>query len=418
LTAVVVTGLGAVSGFGWGLEALRTGLSSGRTAIGPPRRLALAGHRTAIACEVPEDEESARFEPALAISRADRYALFAAREAVTQAGLGPGSAAEGEPLGVFFGGSTAGMAEAEEYFARLIGARAGRPRLRSLMSHQLDGPGNAVARDIGATGPVETVSSACASGGLAIQAAFEAIRRGEVSVALAGGADVLCQLTYAGFNALRAVDAAPSRPFRRERAGLSLGEGAGALVLETEESARARGARILAVVVGAGASCDAHHMTAPQPEGVGAAAAVFAALEEGALDPGAVTLVNAHGTGTPLNDSSEASALRSVLSAAENGVVPPVTSSKGAIGHLLGSAGAIEAVAAVLAICDRALQPVAGEGPADPELGLDVVVGSPRPLAAGAPAVALSTSFAFGGSNVALLIAAPELASGADGGEE
>ncbi|HVS65594.1 MAG TPA: beta-ketoacyl-[acyl-carrier-protein] synthase family protein [Thermoanaerobaculia bacterium] len=415
----MVTGLGAVSGFGWGVEALRAGLGSGETAVRAPRRLAVDGHRTGLASEVPEDSESARFVPDTALSRADRYALFAAREAIGRAGLCEPSPIPRSRMGVFFGGCTAGMAEAEEFFARLIGAAAGRPRLRSLMSHQLDGPGNAVARDLGVEGPVETVSSACASGGLAIQAAFESIRRGEVDFAVAGGADVLCQLTYAGFNALRAVDSGPSRPFRRERAGLSLGEGAGAVVLESAESARARGATVLAVVVGAGASCDAHHMTAPQPEGVGAAAAVVAALEESDLDPGAVSLVNAHGTGTPLNDSSEANALRAALGGSREGSVEaPVTSSKGAIGHLLGSAGAIEAVATVLAIADRTLQPTAGGGPADPELGVDVVIGSPRPLPAQGPLVGLSTSFAFGGSNVAVLIGSPDGGESADGGEE
>jgi 3-oxoacyl-[acyl-carrier-protein] synthase II len=407
LSAVVVTGLGAVSGFGWGVEALRAGLRSGRSAVRRPQRLQVAAHRTELASEVPEDVDSASFAPAAALSRADRYAIWAAREAMQRAGLVAPAAEDAAEMGVFFSGSTAGMAEAEEYFARLLERSAGRPRLRSLMSHQLDGPGNAVARDLGFEGPVETVSSACASGGLAIQAAFEAIRRGEVRVALAGGADVLCQLTYAGFNALRAVDAGPSRPFRKDRAGLSLGEGAGALVLESAQSARGRGAEVLAVVVGAGASCDAHHMTAPQPEGLGAEAAVVAALEESALDRRAITLVNSHGTGTPLNDASEASALRRVLSASAEGSLPPVTSSKGAIGHLLGSAGAIEAVAAVLAMAEGELQPTAGEGAADPDLGLDVVVGVPRPLASGVRHTALSSNFAFGGSNVAVLLSAP-----------
>jgi 3-oxoacyl-[acyl-carrier-protein] synthase II len=163
---------------------------------------------------------------------------------------------------------------------------------------------------------------------------------------------------------------------------------------------------VLARVVGAGASCDAHHLTAPHPDGAGAAAAIRAALEEWAEgETEGVALVHAHGTGTPLNDASEAAGLRAALG---EDAGPPVTSAKGAIGHLLGSAGAIEAVAAVLAMLDGELQPTTGELPPDPGLGVDLVVGQPRPLI-DARGCALSTNFAFGGANVALLIAPGDL---------
>ncbi|HVS15059.1 MAG TPA: beta-ketoacyl-[acyl-carrier-protein] synthase family protein [Thermoanaerobaculia bacterium] len=402
--AVLVTGIGAVSGFGWGVAVLRAGLRAGESAVRPPRRLAVHGHRTALAAEVPEGGPPGLDAAGRGLSRADRFALAAAREAVDQAGVEPLLRARPERVGVFFGGSTAGMAEAEGYLARVLGTSPGRPRLHDLVGQQLDAPGNSVARVYGVEGPVETVSSACASGGLAVLAALDAIRRGEIDRALAGGADSLCQLTYAGFNALRAVDPAPCRPFRADRAGLSLGEGAGVLVLESAASARERGARALARIAGAGASCDAHHMTAPHPEGEGAAAAIRVALEEG----GRVALVHAHGTGTPLNDASEAQALRRALLAGEgSGELPPTTSVKGAIGHLLGSAGAIEAVATVLALLDGELQPTAGGGAADPGLGVDLVLGAPRAVGSG-EARGLSTSFAFGGANVALVIATPE----------
>jgi 3-oxoacyl-(acyl-carrier-protein) synthase len=181
------------------------------------------------------------------------------------------------PVGVFFGGSTGGMWECEEYVARLLGVRAGRPGIAWLASQQINCPGDAVARQLRLTGPTLTISSACASGTLAVGAALDAIRRGEIDVAIAGGSDALCVLTYSGFNALRSVDPEPCRPFRADRVGLSLGEGAGVLVLETARSAQSRGAKPLAELLGWGASCDAHHLTAPHPEGVGAARAIAAA---------------------------------------------------------------------------------------------------------------------------------------------
>ena len=390
---VVVTGLGSVSAFGWGVEALRRGLASGRTAVARPRRFDVSGQRTEVAGEVPEGEsEPTSGEP---LSRADRFAVAAAEEAWRGAGL------EGAErlTGVYFGSSTGGMAEGEEFMRRLLDGASTAGCLTLLASHQMNCPGDAVARRLGANGPVRTLSSACSSGAMAIGAALDALRAGEVEVAVAGGSDSLCDLTYAGFNALRAVDAEPCRPFRRERRGLSLGEGAGVLVLETAAGAYARGARPLARLLGGGSSCDAHHMTAPHPEGEGAALAMRRSLVDAGAGPEAVSFVNAHGTGTPHNDRSENRAVHAVFG--ERGGRIPVTSVKGAIGHLLGSAGAIEAVATVLALSERSVAPTAGEGELDPELDLDVVVGEARAL--DGAGLGLSTSLAFGGANAALL---------------
>jgi len=393
---IVVTGVGAVSAYGWGTAALRYGLASGTTSVARPRRFDTAGHRTHLAAEVPEPPSGQ--PPEDRGSRADLFAVAAAVEACTQAGFEP----RDHPAGVYFGGSTAAMAEGEEYFAHLAGHLPGRPRLAWLGSHQLDGPGAAVARRLGITGPVETLSSACASGGLAIGAALDALRLGEVEVAIAGGSDSLCRLTYAGFNSLRAVDEAPCRPFRPDRAGLSLGEGAGVLVLERLSHAEERGARPLATLLGAGASCDAHHMTAPHPHGVGAARALEAALRDAGVDPAGVDFVNAHGTGTAHNDVSEARALARVFG--ERTARLPVTSTKGGVGHLLGSSGALEAVATVLCLLAAEVHPTPGDGEADAELGVDLVLGRPRPVPEASTAV--STSFAFGGANAALVFAA------------
>ena len=400
---VVITGIGAVTAFGWSSRKLWRGLEAGRTSIGVPQRFDTSGQRTEIASEVPEAppgtaDPFAEWED---LSQADRFAVAAAHEAIRQAGLAPRSApiSDGQ-LGVFFGGSTAGMAEAESYFAELLERRSQRPDHRALASQPLNGPGDAVARHLGASGPVLSLSSACASGALAIATAVAAVREGEIELAVAGGADSLCQLTYSGFNSLRAVDEVPCRPFREERAGLSLGEGAGCLVLETAEHARQRGVAPLAILSGAGATCDAFHMTAPDPEGRGAARAIRKALEDASLEPGEIDFVNAHGTGTPHNDLSEWHALQEVFGPTASSL--PVTSTKSYIGHLLGAAGAIEAVATAFCLLAGRVHPTAGDGSLDPASQVDLVIGQSRTVAKNSHAV--STSFAFGGANAALII--------------
>jgi 3-oxoacyl-[acyl-carrier-protein] synthase II len=338
--------------------------------------------------------------------------MAAALEACRQASPS-GSIEEwsGSDVGVYFATSTAGMPEGEVFFEQFI-ARPRRPRLRLLASHTLNGPGDAVARVLRVTGPVQTLSSACASGALAIAAALDAVRSGEVAAAVAGGSDSLCKLTYSGFNALRAVDARPCRPFRSDRAGLSLGEGSGVLCLETLDRARARGAVPLVELLGAGASCDAHHMTAPLPGGEGAAVAMNCALHDASIAPGEVQFINAHGTGTHHNDVAEGRAIQLVFPG-DTEHRPLVTATKGSVGHLLGSAGAIEAVATIQCIVEREVHATPGSDAADAAFGIELVVGKPCPLS-GLPrdrdtparrTVAISTSFGFGGANAALVLA-------------
>jgi 3-oxoacyl-[acyl-carrier-protein] synthase II len=391
-----VTGLGAVSAWGWGVEPLARGLRLGATAIRPFTRFDHSRQRTHVAGEVPARAEGAA-PPAAAAARrswADRFAVAAALEAVRQAGL-PVPLSD-PAVGVYFASSTGGLYESELYLeSRWRGERASRGLFAS---QQLNGPGDAVARALQVTGGVRTVSSACASAALALEAALRDLRDGAVAVALAGGADSLCQVTYSGFNALRAVDERPCRPFRQDRGGMSLGVGAAVLVLETEAHALRRGGRPLAEFSGAGSSCDASHMTAPQPEGEGAALAVTRALRDAGIGPEAVAFVNAHGTGTPLNDAAEQRALQRVF--AERAPRLPLTATKASVGHLLGAAGALEALATVLCVHSGELDPTAGEGDLDPDLPVDLVRGVPRPLAGGA---GLSTNLAFGGANVALV---------------
>ncbi|MBZ0102722.1 MAG: hypothetical protein K8I65_11235, partial [Thermoanaerobaculia bacterium] len=241
---VAVTGLGAVSGYGWGVPALWQGVNSGLTAIGDFSRFDHIAYRTHVAAQVPDG-------PALDAALGRRLTLAGGHQRETV----------GEPLGpavgLFFGSSTGGMFEAEEYFDGLASRRGG-TRIDRLVAQPTSGPGDAVARANGISGPVLTLASACASANLALGTALDALRSGEVDIAVAGGSDSLCRLTFAGFNALRAVDEHPCRPFRVERLGMSIGEGAAVLVLETRAGAARRGARPLGWLAGAGASCDAH----------------------------------------------------------------------------------------------------------------------------------------------------------------
>jgi 3-oxoacyl-[acyl-carrier-protein] synthase II len=403
---VVVTGLGAVCGWGAGTDTLWEGLLGAGTAITPLRRFDAARYRTRLAAEVPgelgDGGVPARTKGAASrerLSLADRFALVAAGEAVAQAGLAP--PADTRSAGVFFGSSTGGMWESERYFAHLLRLQPGRPRLGWVTSQQYNGPGDAVARWVKAQGPVETVSSACTSGSLAIAAAADTLREGEVELAIAGGSDSLCQLTYAGFNSLRAVDAAPCRPFRRDREGMSLGEGAAVLVLETLARARARGARPIAELLAGASSCDAHHMTAPAPDGRGAVCAIRRALGEAGIGADAVDFVNAHGTGTPLNDAAEWQALLQTLGSRAASV--PVAAPKGSVGHLLGAAGALEAVATVLCLQRGCIHPTPAGGAVDEAAAAPLVLG--EALRNGRLDVGLSINLAFGGSNAALLFA-------------
>jgi 3-oxoacyl-[acyl-carrier-protein] synthase II len=404
---VAVSGIGAVCGLGWGIAPLWEGLRAGRSGFTSFGRFDHSQHRTHLAAEV--GEPPAIFARTIRgwhrLSIADRFAVFAALEAIEGAGLSfpfpedaNGSVGR-EEVGVYFGSSTGGMFESELFFGEFLQNRR-RARLSALTSQQVNGPGDAVARHLEVAGPVETLSSACASGALALAAALHGVRSGEVEVAITGGADSLCQLTYAGFNALRSVDEVPCRPFRAHRAGMSFGEGAAVLVLEPLERVLARGSVPLAELAGAGASCDAYHMTAPDPGGGGAAAALVAALADAGLTPEAVDFVNVHGTGTPLNDAAEWQALQRVFG--ERAGEIPLVATKALVGHLLGCSGALEAVATILCLRHGELHPApSGESQSDPELPVSLVTGEPLPVPEARTAV--STSLAFGGSNAALV---------------
>lgn len=394
-----ITGIGVVSGCGFGVARFWRGLLSGRSAIGDFNRFDHRAHRTHLAAEVPLD-----LAPALPLPKhssvCDLFALHATREAMTQAGLRP--TAPDPRLGVFFGSSTGGMLEAEEWFARAVGEKRC-AAIHLLAAQQTSAPGDTVARHVLAGGTVQTISTACSSATLALGAALDALRAGELDVALAGGSDALCQLTYGGFNALRSVDPTVSRPFRGDRAGLSLGEGGAVLVLETVEHAQARGAKVLGWLMGAGSACDAHHMTAPDPTGNGPARAIRRALEDAQLPAEGIDFINAHATGTTHNDAAEWEALHQLFGDRASQV--PIVAVKAIVGHFLGSAGAVEAVATVLALNSGVLHPAPSGGLIDPALPVRLVLGEPQRTEL---RFALSTNLAFGGSNGAVVLARPD----------
>jgi len=329
-------------------------------------------------------------------SRSDQLGWLAAREAIQSARLDV--AAGAERAGVVLGCSVGGSFDSERFLTTLI--KHSKMRARPTRFHECASVVDLIADDFGLFGPSMAVATACSSGGLAIATAAELIQAGEADVMLAGGADSLSRMTWGGFQSLLLVDPASCRPFDATRAGTSLGEGAGVLVLEAEECARQRGATILARLSGWGASCDAHHATAPHPEGAGALSAMRAALRRAGLEPNAIDYVNAHGTATRDNDLAESKALKALFGER----LPAVSSTKGFFGHALAASGAIEAVVCVEALRHQEMPPNLGFTTLDPVIGI-------TPVTALQPATlthVMSNSFGFGGNNAVLILSRPD----------
>lgn len=386
MSRVVVTGLGIVSPLALDREGTWSAMLAGRDGLGPLTRLDLPAEPAQIAGQVA-------LEPLRHRTLCEVTALRALAEALD--GFRPGS--DPARIGVFQGAGTSGLPVAEAYLGERLAGRRGRaaePAYQSPCKVT-----DALAHMLGAEGPRSTVMNACSSSLLALGQAWERLAAGELDLAVAGGAEGLCRTTYAGFSCLKAVDARKCRPFSRDRAGLNLGEGAVQLLLEPLDRALARGAAIYAEVLGYGASMDAHHPTAPHPEGEGAARAMAMALHTGRLDAAEVDLVSAHATATPANDGAECLAIRRALGPAAEQV--SVTSTKSQFGHTLGAAGAFGAAAAILALRDQVVSPTLRLEDPDPACDLDCtpLVAKERPLRA-----ALVNAFAFGGNNVSLAL--------------
>lgn len=388
---IAVTGAGVICSIGRNKAEVWQSIVESRAGIAKLTRFPNETFPTDIAAEAKALLSLPKRE-AKRLSRTDLLAILAAREAIEQASTNA-PLPRGRAI-VSTGTSTGGLLEGEEYyFARLV-----RGRRRAPASHVLQqptsGPSDAVARAFELGGGVLSNATACASAGAAIGMASDFLRARHADVAIAGGSDALCRLTYSGFNVLQAVDPEPCSPFGANRKGITLGEGAGFLVLERWDDAVARGATILAELAGYGASCDAHHPTAPAEDGHGAEAAMRGALAEARITPAAVQYINAHGTGTLLNDASET---RAIIAAVGTGV--PASSSKSYFGHTLGAAGGIEAVVTVLALQHQIAPPTLRLTEPAPECALDYIPHTPRPLSM---TNVLSNTFGFGGSNVSL----------------
>ena len=398
---VAVTGLGLVTPAGIGVEASWNGVLAGQgvAAIDP----VLAGVSVDMSCRVPGfDAETLLGRKAS--RRLDRFvqlAVVAAREAVADAGLDPQSW-DGPRVAVVIGCGMGGAATWEQQHAKMLadGPDKVSPMLIPMLVPNM--VAGQLAMDLKALGPNLVTATACASGATAIGVARDLLRSGACDIAITGGTEAgLTPLAIAGFAQMGALSgrtsdpAAASRPFDIDRDGFVAAEAAGILVLERPDDAAARGATGRASLAGYGASADGFHITAPDPDGAGAARAMRSALADAGLSPGDIGHVNAHGTSTPLNDAAEARTLRTVI-----GDAATITSTKGVTGHALGAAGAIEAAFTVLTVQHGMVPPTANLDSQDPEVDLDVVAKAPREQTVDA---AMSDSFGFGGQNAVLV---------------
>jgi len=377
-------------------------MSEGRSGIRRLQAVDPALLRFSSAAEVQGFDPTAHFDPSR-LSLLDRFAQFAlvaAREAAKDSGLEiTGSLRDRAAIvtGCCLGGQTTEDAEFETLY------RQGKNRVHPLtIPRTMSNAGaSMLSMEFGIRGPAFTISTACSSSTHAIGLAFQMVRSGAVPLALAGGSEAPFSLgLLKAWEAMRVISPDTCRPFSRDRSGMILGEGAAILVLEPLEAARARGARIHGEILGFGMSSDAHHITQPSAEG--AALAISAAIEDAGLSPQAVGYINAHGTGTLGNDSTETRAIRQVFGAHADRLA--VSSTKSLHGHALGATGALEAVASLLALREGLLPPTANYTVPDPECDLDVIPNTARPLRV---EYALSNSFAFGGLNAVLAFRGP-----------
>jgi 3-oxoacyl-[acyl-carrier-protein] synthase II len=390
--------VGIVTALGVGWERNAEGFRAGCRAFRPVTLFDTSRQRVKFAAEVdlPEalpvtllaEKEVRRLD------RATWLLLLAAHEAWRQAGWKPS-----DDLPLVLGTTSGGMSMGEAYYRQAIHEPQRRRRQPTrVMQYQVQQQAHDLAHAFGFTGPVTIIANACASGANAVGHAWELLRSGQADRVLTGGYDALSQMVFAGFDSLQALSPTQCRPFDAKRDGLALGEGAALFALETLDRAQSRGATILGEVAGYGAVTDAHHLTQPHPEGDAALAAMRAACDSAQVTPDEVGYVNAHGTGTPLNDSAEAAALNRWAGARAASL--PVSSTKASIGHLLGGAGAVEAAVCLMALREQWLPPTATLEEIDPLCAFPVV----REPTSASFDCALTNSFGFGGANATLIL--------------
>jgi 3-oxoacyl-[acyl-carrier-protein] synthase II len=404
---VVVTGLGTVNALGHNPGDTWSRLLEGRSGVDVITHFDASAMTTRIAAEVrgldtslaAEDHELKKLDPFTV------FGLHAGVQAMRDAGLGDGGGADADQFGCIFGVGIGGLTDIEATKELLMARGPRRVSPFFIPKIMMNAVAGQLSMRFGLRGPNFVTASACASSNHALGAAFRAIKHGDADLMLAGGAEAtITSLGIAGFCALRAMStrndapAKASRPFDKGRDGFVMGEGAGALVFEEMEHAKRRGARIYAEIAGFGMTADGHHITAPDPEGAGASRAMRVALREAGAAPQDVDYINAHGTSTELNDAVETAAIKSVFGAHARRLC--ISSTKSMLGHLLGAAGAVEAVATVLSIATKRVHPTINQEEPDPLCDLDYVPNVARDLEV---RTALSNSNGFGGHNATLV---------------
>lgn len=413
---MVITGLGVVTPLGNEVEAFWSALLAGRSGVGPITHFDTSRFRTHIAAEVKDFRPEQHFDKR-EVRRLDPYSQYfvvACRQALAAAGVkfGPDDP-DAVNAGVMVGGGFGGMGTFIEEVSVLLErgpervSPTGIPKIIANMAAGL------VSIEHNLLGPVSCVVTACSASANAIGDAAELIRRGAAELMVAGGSEAaITPYGLAGFNQARALSVRnddperASRPFDAERDGFVMGEGAGAVVLEEREGALSRGAPILGELIGYGMSADAYHITLPRPGGTGAARAMQAALRDAGMGPSDIGYINAHGTSTEANDAGETAAIK--IAFGEDAYRVPVSSTKSMTGHLLGGAGAVEAIVSLLALNRGMLPPTINQEHPDPECDLDYVPNAARPFEA---EYAMSNSFGFGGHNVALIVGSERVAA-------
>lgn len=404
---VVITGLGAVTPLGNDVPTFWSALLEGRSGAGPITHFDHSEHKTHFACEIKDLDHTYLIPPKEA-KRMDLfiiYALLAADQALRDAALDLEQVNRDE-VGVIVGSGIGGLYIMEEQHKVLLEKGPGRvspfliPRLICNMAS------GQVSIFFGLRGPSNCPVTACATGTHAIGDAFKIIQRGQATAIVAGGTEgAITPLGIAGFENMKALSSrndspqTASRPFDKERDGFVMGEGAGVLLLEELDHAKARGARIYGEIVGYGLTSDAHHMTSPSPEGEGASRSMEMAMRDGGIDPDEVDHINAHGTSTPLNDKNETAAIRNTFG--KHAYDISIHSTKSMIGHLLGAAGGVEAVAMTKALQEQVVPPTINLTTPDPECDLDYTPNKKREREI---RVALSNTFGFGGHNTTIAI--------------
>jgi len=404
---VVITGMGVISPVGVGLNRYWDNLKSGYSGIVPVTKFDTSDCPVKIGGEVPSDFNPEDFLDKKEIKRLDNfsiYALIAAEEAIRHAGLEEGIP-DMDRFGVVVGSGVGGLLTMEEQNKRLLnrGFRGVSPLF--IPMYILDIAAGHISMKWGLKGPNYAVVSACATGSTAIGDALRHIQYGDADIFIAGGTEAcITPIAYAGFANMRALSRRndepekASRPFDSDRDGFVMGEGAGLLVLEELEHANNRGAKIHAELIGYGATADAYHITAPAPGGEGAMRAMKRAVKDGGVEPEDVDYINAHGTSTPFNDKNESLAIKTLFG--EHAYKLNVSSTKSMTGHLLGAAGGIEAIAAIMAIKKNVIPPTINYDTPDPECDLNY---TPNSAVDKSVSIAMSNTFGFGGHNAVLL---------------